>query len=151
MPRRRDPLTLDLFAWTPPPVTRRFEAVQVRAAGLRGSLARAVATSLKECGRTREDVARDMTAYLGEDVPKTMLDAYASQAREDHTISALRLVALIHATRDIRLLNLIADLFGWAVVPQKYLPAIEEAVLADKIEELSRRKTRARQNWKAGQ
>ena len=148
--RARDPLTPDLFSWSPPPVTRRFEARKVRAAGLRGSLARAVATSLKECGRTREDVAREMAAYLGEDCPKTMLDAYASQAREDHTISAVRLVALIHATRDIRLLNLIAEPFGWAAIPKKYLPAIEEAVLTDKIEELSRRKTRARQTWKAG-
>jgi len=65
-----------------------------------------------------------MSAYLGEDVSENMLNAYASEARDEHIISLVRLIALIHATRDRRPLELIASMFGWAVIERRHLPAI---------------------------
>lgn len=143
-----DEKTMDLFAWKPPALAKTFDATEVRAASLRSSIAKAVSLALKDCGKSREQTAQSVGAYLGEDCPKNMLDAYASESREDHSPSLLRFVGLLHATRDIRLLNLIANLFGWVVIDQKYLPAIEEAICQDKIEELQQRKAQARKNWK---
>lgn len=144
----RDTRTLDLLSWTPPALTRAFDQVTVRAASLRTAIAKGVAVALKECGKGRDQIAREMGDYLGEDFPKSTLDAYAAESREDHVINVVRFIALVHATRDIRLLSQIAELFGWAVIPAKYLPAIEEAMLADKIEELQQRKASARKTWK---
>ncbi len=143
-----DRRTLDLFSWKPKPVLQAFDAVKIRAASLRSTISKGVSLALKECGDSRETVAEKISEYLGEDCPKSMLDAYASEAREEHTVNVVRFVALIHATRDIRLLNMIAEPFGWAVIPAKYLPAIDEAVLADTIEELQQRKALARKTWK---
>jgi hypothetical protein len=146
--RPRDSRTLDLLSWTPPALTRAFDQVTVRAASLRTAIVKGIAVALKECGKGRDQVAREMSDYLGESCPKNMLDAYAAESHENHTISLLRFVALIAVTRDIRLLSQIAELMGWAVIPAKYLPAIEEAMLADKIEELQQRKASARKTWK---
>lgn len=148
----RDRRTLDLLSWTPPVLARAFEGAAVRAATLRAMIAKAVAVALKDCGKSREAVAQEIGDYLGEGegCPKSMLDAYASQAREDHVISVVRFIGLIAATDDMRLLQLIADQFGWAVIPKKFLPAIEEAMLADRIEELQARKAQARKTWKGG-
>lgn len=152
---RGDDKTLDLLAWEPPSTTVSFPEDQVRAASLRATVARAVSLSLKDCAKSREDVAAEISEYLGEPVGKNILDAYASEAREDHVINVVRFMALIHATGDVRLLQMLAEPFGLAVVEQRYLPAIEEAMTADAIEELSakiealsKRQQLARRRWK---
>lgn len=144
----RDRGTLDLFAWKPPRVAAEFAPEKVRAASIRAGIAKGVSLILKECGLSREQVADEIAAYLGEPCSKAMLDAYASEAREEHSIPLVRFVGLLHATKDIRPLGQIAKEFGYAVIPEKYLPAIDEAILADKIEELQQRKTLARKTWK---
>lgn len=146
--QRHDSRTLDLLGWQPPAPVKRFAEEKVRAATLRGAIARAVSAALKECGKPREQVAQEMSAYLGEEMTQNMLDAYASEAREEHVISLVRFVALLHVTGDQRLLQVIAELFGWAVIPQRYLPAIEAEILSDKIEELQQRHKLARRTWK---
>lgn len=148
--RPSDQSTMDLFTWNPPQMAKTFAPSEVRAASLRSSIAKAISLALKTCGKGREQAASEVGTYLGEDCPKNMLDAYASEAREDHSISLIRFVALLHVTRDIRLLNLVANMFGWVVIDQKYLPAIEEAICQDKIEELQARKAQARKSWKGG-
>ncbi|HYG91175.1 MAG TPA: DNA transposition protein [Azospirillum sp.] len=148
MSRSRDTRTYDLLAWEPPQPAKAFAPEKVRAASLRSMVCRAVAAALKECGKDRDQVAEEIGTYLGEPCAKTMLDAYASEAREDHTIPLIRFLGLVHATGDIRLLQVLANQFGWAVVPQKYLPAIEESIIADKIEELQQRRVLARKTWK---
>ena len=112
----------------------------MRAATLGGSIARAIAATLRDCGLDRAAVAKQMGEYLGQTVPKTMLDACASQARETHDMSGARLVALMHVTQDFRLLQLLADQFGLAVVERQYLPKIEEALIAEQIEKLEKRR-----------
>lgn len=100
-------------------VVRRFDPERVRAASAAGHIARAVSEALKDCGFDREAVAREMSAYLGEEVSKAMLDAYASQAREEHNIPAHRLVALAVITGDARLLNAVLEGTGFIAVEAK--------------------------------
>lgn len=131
---------MDLLGWTAPRPVARFKAERVRAASLLGRVARAVAETLK--GASRKSVAELMSTHLGEPVTRNMLNAYASEAREGHVISLSRLVALIHATHDRRLLQVIADEFGWVVVDAKYLPTIELASLREHEDDVRRRRQR---------
>lgn len=147
-PPATTPKTLDLFAWEPPQPNKSFAPEVVRAASLRAIISRAVSAALKECAKDRDAVSAEIGEFLGEDCPKNMLDAYASEAREDHAIPLVRFMGLIHATGDMRLLQVLASQFGWAVIPDKYLPAIEESIIADKIEQLQQRRALARRNWK---
>lgn len=138
-PRGKDERTLDLLAWEPPALeVARYDEPEVRSASLRDRISRAVALTLRECSKTRDDLAAEMSAWLGEEVSKASLDAYASQAREDHTISYLRLLALVHATGDTRLLQLGAELFGMTVIDNTYLPWVEVGQLAVTKEEIGK-------------
>jgi hypothetical protein len=152
MARRPDTRTLDLLAWKPPaaPALRYEEPEAVRAASLRASFLRAMSLAVEHSQKSREQVAADMAAYLGEEVSKTVLDQYMSEARETYTINVVRFLAFIHATRDFRLLSLLAEPFGLAVIEERYLAAVEEAMCAEQIEALERRQTMARRKWKGG-
>jgi len=122
--QRGDTDTLSLLDWQPPEPERlveRYPEPQVRAGTLRGRIAKAVSETLRHAEQSREDIAAAMSDWLGEDVTKNMLDAYASQSREDHTIPYLRLLALTHVTGDTRLLQLGAELFGRAVIEERWL------------------------------
>jgi hypothetical protein len=116
----------------------RFDEDKVRAGTATGRVCRAVATTLRDSKVGRPEIARLMSEFSGQDVSKNMLDAYASQAREDHTISLVRFMALLHATRDRRLLELVAEQFGWSVIERRHLPMIELAAVQERQGELSR-------------
>lgn len=138
---RRDPHTLDLFDHMPalPPVVARFEERVIGAANLRDRIAQAVSATLRDMvAADREQIAQRMSDWLGEDVPKSTLDAYSSQARSDNTITYLRLLALVHATGDRRLLQLGADLFGLAVVDQRHVALVHARQARERAEELLR-------------
>jgi hypothetical protein len=154
---RRDERTLDLLAWQAPEVVPAVPAGLVRAGTLRGRIARAVALVLNGSDLGREQIAERMSEFLGEgeQVSRAMLDAYASQAREEHTISAIRLVALAHATGDMRALQVLIDPLDHAVIHTKYLPAIEAELKAEHAKELEDRAKElrlevdsARRQWK---
>ncbi len=129
-PARQDMDQLDLLLDFQPsnPVVA-FDDRMVRGASIAVTISKAISQSLQ--GRDRETVARDMSRYLDEQVSKHMLDAYASQAKHEHIISVVRFIGLIHATGDRRLLELLAEGFGWAVIERRYLPAI---AMAERIE-----------------
>lgn len=148
MSRRRDPRTPDLFDWEPPVVAPEAPETKVRSATRRGRVAKTISLVLKECGMSREEVARRMSDVLGEEVSLNMLQAYASEAREEHRISLERAFALSEATRDPRVLQIGAKLTGYVLVPERYLAAIEDAMLDDKIEELTQRRQMSRRKWK---
>ena len=136
------PAQLDLLAWTPPETVERFEDRVVRASTIAGQISHAVAAALRDAdarGVSREEVARLMGAYLGERISVPMLNGYASQAREQNVISTPRLLALVHVTGDRRLLQLLAEPFGWAVIEAKFLPMIELAALREREDELRRK------------
>lgn len=145
MPRRpasHQPSLLDAPAGYPP------EAV--RAATLAGRISRAVAHTLRECALKREEIAERMSAFLGEAVSVTMLNVYASQAREDQNISAVRLIALAHATSDARLLDLLAAELGLAVVEREDLARLELLRLQDEERALKRRMDELKRELRGG-
>jgi len=135
-----DKTTLDLLSWQPPELVERYDETHVRAASLRARIAKAVSETLKaKAGdMSREEIAAAMSSWLGEEVSKHMLDAYASEAREEQTVPYLRLLALVHVTGDARLLQLGAEMFGHSVIEDKYLSWVEVGQLADTKGELDR-------------
>ena len=142
-PTIRDPQQPDLLAWAPPALVERFEPHRVRAATLGGRVKRAIAETLRQAAEGEQDrdaVAEAMNAFLGEEVPKSALDAWASEAREDYLPNIVRFVALLHATQDMRLLQTIAEVCGWAVVERKYLPMIELASIREHEDAVKRRR-----------
>ena len=147
---KRDGKTLDLFGWESPRLVARFEEKSISTASLRARIARAVAATLKDTPETREIVAHRMTQWLGEKVTKHMLDAYASEAREEHTIPYLKLLALIHVTNDARLLQLGAEISGHSVIDNRWLPWVEVGQLADKKEDIDSAFQSARRHARKG-
>ena len=143
--------TLDLLAWEPPPAAVSFPPEQIRAATIAARFSRAVAQTLRDCKKDRAQIAEEMGEYLGETVSVNMLDAYASEAREDHKINLPRFAALIHATQDYRLLSVLADLFDHVVIPERFAAAVEIVALQEKADELMARKAVAVKKWKGGQ
>ena len=139
---------LDLLSdWTPTEPVARFDPVVVRSSSIAGRISKAVSAALK--GKDREKIAKEMADYLGVPFSKAMLDAYASEAREDHVISLPRLVALMHATRDRRLLQVFADDHGWAVIEDRHVHLItlaevreQQAFLEKKADALRRQARR---------
>ena len=132
------PEQLDLLSWEPPQAALAFDEHDVRGATLAARVSRAVAVALRDCGRPRAAVARAMSEYLGERVSEPMLDAYASVARDQHAISTARFLALVHATGDRRLLELLAAPMGWAVIERRNLPLIRVAQIRDREDALRR-------------
>lgn len=64
-------------------------------AGIEQRICRTVGAILNSDMRSREVIAAEMSVLLGEDVSRSMLDAYASPARAEHKVPATRLLALI--------------------------------------------------------
>ncbi|WP_456387891.1 hypothetical protein [Profundibacter sp.] len=89
---RGDTHTMDLLSWEAKPIVEAFAPARVRTSSLRSKIARAVSECMKDVEESREVLAAGMGAWLGEDVTENMLNAYASEAREDHTIPYLRLL-----------------------------------------------------------
>jgi hypothetical protein len=147
--QRKDNKTMDLLNWQPPAIVRSFPPDKIRAASLRALIAKATAAALKECGRPRAESAALMSDWLGEPCSENMLHTFASEGREDHVPSLVRFLGIAHATGDAqRLLQVLADQFDLAVIPTKYVGAIEDAIIADTIEDLKQRQQLARKGWK---
>ncbi|MFZ4411424.1 MAG: hypothetical protein ACOYOH_29070, partial [Paracraurococcus sp.] len=134
----RAPQQPDLLSWEPPQAALAFEEREVRGSTLAARISRAIAVALRDCGKPRRQVARAMGEYLGEPVSDAMLDAYASVAREDHKISVARFLALVHATGDRRLLELLAAPQGWAVIDRRHLALIDVAAIREREEQLTK-------------
>ncbi len=103
----RDQNTIDLFEHE-----RLFRVETPQELGwafdFNATLAQAMSRALKEAaehGIDRVEVARRMSVSLGVDVSKGMIDAYTSQARDTHNISAVRFKAFVRATGCIWLWN----------------------------------------------
>jgi len=146
---RGDTNTLDLLGWQPPAIVERFDEEKVRSSSLRARISRAVAETLRDCNYGRDEIAEMMSAWLGEDVTEHMINAYASQAREDHTISFQRLLALVHVTGDTRVLQMGAELFGHTVINDKYLEWVEVGMKADRRDEARRQQEEIDRDYEA--
>ena len=110
MRKRRPSLTDEQMAFTfAPPKPARVEG---DLAGLTKQIASGCARALKEDHRSREEIAGRMSALLGETVSRWMLDAYASEARGEHNVSAARFLALIAATERFDILDAVITKIG---------------------------------------
>lgn len=150
MSRHRDRLTPDLFEWQPPRVAVGFEPEQLAGNRLGSKISRAVALALKDCGKTRAEIAQQMSEELGYAVSADMLDAYASEAKESHRITLERFVALITVTGCLDLLGFVVGLFGHVVVPERYASLIELHLIEEHEREVARRKQAVEAKWRAG-
>lgn len=150
MSRKRDQFTVDLFRdYQPEPVVERFDAEAVKAYSLAGKLSKAVALTLDECGQSRDAVAAALSEITKERVTKSTLDAYASQAREQHSISAVRLAALVVATGDARALNVLLEDAGLIVIPKKYEALLRREKAREARDRLEREEQAADAEWRA--
>lgn len=146
----KDTVTPDLFNWTPPKVAVGFEPNAIQGNRLSSRISRAVAKALKECGKSRNDVAAAMSERLGHKVTTATLDAYASEAKIDNNITVERYLALIHATGKTELLGFLADDFDLKVVAAKYENVITLALIEDHEEEVSKyKKALQAKAWRA--
>lgn len=141
---------LDLLGWQPEEAVEAFAPHTVRAASLAATVSKGISQALKACGRRREDVARLMSEFLDDTVSEAVLNAYASEAKSDHIINLVRFIALIEVTRDRRLLQLIAERMGWAVVDARYLSLIEIAQLEEHRSKVEKQIDAVRRQAKRG-
>lgn len=132
-----------------PPVARRFSEERVRAARPAVRIARAVAEAIKESGRSREEIAEDMSAYLGERVTPEVLYQYSSVANERHNIPAHRLIALLAVTGDDRLVNAALEGTPFIAISNRFEPLIQREIAREEIERLTQLEQQADAKWRA--
>jgi hypothetical protein len=126
------------FTFDPPvPASREADL-----AGLDRSVAATVALALKDDTRSRYEIAGAVSALLDDPVSKTMLDAYASEAREAHNISAGRLLAVIAVTERFDLLDGLCRRIGAALL-------VGEELHAARVGHLQAKKRQIEQELKA--
>ena len=121
MTKRRDTKTGSLFAWArgQDPIQRHEDSVTA-AANLSMRICngmRATLDELKDRGIDRQVIADRMSVYLGEKVTLPMLNKYVSQT--GHEITTVRFIAFVHATQDMRNLNVLTEPVGQVVVPRE--------------------------------
>ncbi|MCH4542814.1 hypothetical protein [Ochrobactrum sp. A-1] len=143
MTKRRDPLTKDLFEWTPPQVAIRYEEGVTGRGSLDNQIARLVARALRDArddNKGRSEIAASMTRYLDRSISTAMLDKWASEASGEHRIPLDAFIALVHATDAKELLGFVPGMFGLTVIENEYADLIEDRLLEDHIEELQARR-----------
>ncbi|WP_288082626.1 hypothetical protein [Shinella sp.] len=144
MSRRRDPLTKDLFSWEPPKVAIGYSADVIGRGRLDAKIARLIAHALRDAREehdlSREDVAQQISDYLGRRVSADMLYKWTSESSEDHRIPLDAFIALVHATGAKGLLGFVPGEFGLTVIENEYAELIEERLLEDHIEEMQARR-----------
>lgn len=150
MTRKRDAFTPDLFRdYEAAPVVERFDPRAVQAWSMSGRVSKAVSLTMDESGMTRKEIADALTELTKTPVSKAMLDGYASQAREQHSISAVRLVALIAITGDARALNVLLADAGLVAVPQKYEALLRREMAREARERAERDEKTFDAEWRA--
>ena len=143
MSKRRDPLTKDLFEWTPPQVAIRYEEGVTGRGSLDNQIARLVSRALRDArddNKGRSEIAASMSKYLKRSISAGMLDKWASEASEEHRIPLDAFIALVHATDAKELLGFVPGMFGLTVIENEYADLIEDKLLEDHIEELQARR-----------
>ncbi|MVA19529.1 hypothetical protein GOZ94_11270 [Agrobacterium vitis] len=139
MTKRRDPHTLDLFRdYTPPEVAPAFEPEVSKGGTLDVKISRVLSEAMARSGKTRAEIAAEMSDYLSQRVTENMLDCYASPARRDQKITLERFVALIEVTKCHELLGFVCGFSGFVAVPSRYSDIIHLWHVEEKKAELER-------------
>lgn len=148
---RRDTQTIDWLdpsQWSPPEVEERFEPAKVRASTLPAKVSRVLSEALRGAGKSREDVAGELSDFLDEDVTTAMLDTYASEAREKNNIPAYRLMALVALLDRPEILNELLSDTRFMVIDRKFKPLIERELAIEMRENLDRFIGKSDSDWK---
>lgn len=146
MTKRRDPHTLDLFRdYTPPEVVPAFEPEISKGGTLDVKISRVLSEAMARSGRTRAEIAAEMSDYLSQRVTENMLDCYASPARRDQKITLERFVALVDVTDCYELLNFICDFAGFVAVPARYAEVIRLWQTEERLADLERQRAALRE------
>ncbi|MET4206877.1 hypothetical protein [Bradyrhizobium sp. LA2.1] len=132
-----------------PPVARRFSQERVRADRVSVRIARAVAEAIKESGRSREEIAEEMSNYLGEKVTADVLYQYSSPANERSNIPAHRLIALLAVTGDDRLINAAVQDTPFIAISNRFEPLIQREIAREEIARLKSLEEEADAKWRA--
>jgi hypothetical protein len=134
MNKRRPSFEVSQLGFTfEPPVPARADA---ELAGLDRRIAAKVSIALKDDRRSRPEIAGAMSALLGETVSAPMLDGYASEARDNHNISAARFFALIAVTERFDLLDATVRQIGAALLVGEELITARLGHLKTQLREL---------------
>jgi len=105
-------------------------------AGLGRVVAAGVGRALREEPRSRFEIASAMSRLLDEEVTKWMLDAYASEARDQHNISAERFFAFIAVTNRFDILDHVMRRIGAALLVGEEIALARAGHLRAQIEAL---------------
>lgn len=141
MTKDRDINTLDLFRdYQPEDVAAKIAPEIMKGGTLNVQIARVIAHACQESGKSREEISRQMSAFLDQAITVNMLDAYASPARENHKITLERFIALLDATECYGLLAFVCQFAGYVAVPERYANIIEIWRNDREIEERQRRR-----------
>lgn len=82
---------------------------------IRERLRRALNRAIKECGRSRAQIAGEMSHFLGVDVTKSIIDAWTAESKDNYRIPAEYLPAFCRVTDSnapIEILNETAGMFS---------------------------------------
>ncbi|PZO64576.1 MAG: hypothetical protein DI498_10835 [Paracoccus denitrificans] len=137
--RFRDPLTKDLFDWQPPQVAVGYGPEVMGRGRLDNRIARSISQALRDAkddGKSRAQVARSMSEYLGRSISEAMLNKWSSEGSEDHRIPLDAFIGLVHATEVRALLGLVPGEFGLTVVEDEYAELITDQLLDDHLKEM---------------
>lgn len=113
-------------------------------AGLERQICRTVGTILASDPRSREVIAAEMSVLLDEDVTKSMLDAYASPAREEHKVPMSRFFALVAVCARHDLLDPLVRQIGAALVIGAEVETVRIGHLDRLIEKLTNERKQLR-------
>jgi len=145
MSKRRDPYTLDLLRdYQPPEIAPAFEPEISKGGTLDVKIARVLSEAMSRCGKSRAQIAADMSEYLQQTVTENMLDCYASPARRDHKITLERFIALLDATDCYELLGFVCSFSGFVAVPARYAEVIELWQTEERLSDLERKRAALR-------
>ncbi|MGV1803816.1 hypothetical protein ACQZ4X_17415 [Agrobacterium vitis] len=145
MTKRSDPHTLDLFRdYTPPEVAPVFAPEVSKGGTLDVKISRVLSEAMTLSGKTRAEIAAEMSDYLSQKVTENMLDCYASPARRDQKITLERFIALVDVTGCHELLNFVSDFAGFVAVPSRYAEVIRLWQTEERLAELERQRAALR-------
>jgi len=143
MSGRRDLGTMNLFDWQPPEVAVGYDDGVAGRGALDHKIARLLARALrdaKDSGLPRAEIAKRMAVELGRPLPVTTLDKWTSESAEGHRITLDAFIALIKVTDQSDLLGFVPSLFGFAVVPERFVELIELHQIEEHEREIAARK-----------
>lgn len=139
MSRRRDTITPDLFAWTPPKVSAGYSEDVTGRGALDNRISRTISRAMKDAkerGLSRADIARRMTEFLGRPITEDALNKWASEAADSNRISLDAFIALIDATAEHDLMGLVTGGFGYVAVPERYSQIVTLHIARERQKEM---------------